>query len=57
MTRRGPSKAYRDRRQRALTYSLSPALPLGLSFDPATQTIWGLPLGAIIEVQKILLLK
>ena len=41
----------------ALTYSLSPALPLGLSFDPATQTIWGLLLGAIIEVQKYLLLK
>lgn len=41
----------------ALTYSLSPALPLGLSFDPATQTIWGLPLGATVEVQKILLLK
>ena len=39
----------------ALTYSLSPALPLGLSFNPATQTISGLPFGAVFEVQKGLL--
>ena len=39
----------------ALTYRLSPALPLGLSFDSATQTISGLSFGAVVEVQKMLL--
>ena len=39
----------------ALTYSLSPGLLLGLSFNPATQTIPGLPSGAVVEVQKMLL--